>query len=335
MMETGARGEAQRRIPWHLVQPATFAIAVVLFVLRTRELADVEGSNVRLSATHQLWPVVLVLALSVSIRGRSTMQIFTAWFAGFFTAVWISAELGKLVLDLMSETSPYRLSVVVPLIEETSKMIPLLLVVWAWRRQRGSPGIIDLGLTGMAAGAGFAFHEDAMWTRVSSSGIDGTLGWLLPSMHSDVGLVAGHVVWTGIIGLAVGVAMARRRGWWWLVVGALVITVVDHGTWNNSSLRDDWRWLVGNGWLAVVLLLGGLLGGFVADIRSLRRIPVESRLVPGDVIRYARRGTSSNPVRRWWVGTRLMRAAAALAHGEASGAPVAPAVEPSGEAARA
>ena len=312
--------ERQRRgVPWQLIQPAAFLLACVFFVLRLDDLVGGEWGPVRVSAWHQFWPVLWLLVLSVSVRTRSSLQVLNAAFMGFFTSVWIASVVGDLVTDVMGKTNPDRLAVAVPVVEELAKVLPLVLVAWTWRRQSGSPGIIDFGLAGIASGAGFALHEDALWGRVSSSGTHGALGWLLPSMHTEAGLVAGHAVWTGIVGLAFGVVVTRSwRRSWWLIVGALAVVMFDHGSWNNPVLRDDWRWLLGNGWLPAGLLIGGLLLGFVADVRALRRVPQWLRWVPSDLVRYVRRGTMRGPVRRWWGATRLMRLVAAAAHGRAA-----------------
>ncbi len=310
---TGTRTGKRTAITWAL--RAASVAGFVFAGFRLAEVAQGEWAQVRASALHQFWLPAILLALSFSVRGRSTYQVLGAAITGFLSSIGLAMYLGRWITESMGQVNPMRLALVVPVVEETLKLIPFVVVLLIFRRQRRSPGIIDFTLIGLAAGAGFALHEDAMWSRVTSAGFSGPISWLTPSVHTQTGFVAGHAVWTGLVGLAVGIVVTRRWAAGWLVVLAVYALVVfDHGSWNYQPLRDDWRWVVGFGWLPVALLVLGIALGFWLDTRSLRRIPQELRLLPGDVWRFARNGTVTHPAARWFRGRSLMRAAARAAH---------------------
>lgn len=307
------------RIPWRWVQWVAISIAVVGLGFRLWDLGGGNWATVSTTAAHQFVPVVLILMVSVGLRLRSTIQVLAAALGGFFSCTWLAYHLGTWLTGVMGPDDPLRLTLAIPVLEEASKALLLLLIAWTWRRKAMLPGVVDLGLAGMAVGAGFAFHEDLLWGRVSSSGFDWAGGWLLPSVHTETGLVAGHVVWTGLIGLAVGVAVTRRWRWAWVTVAAAaVLAVVDHGTWNDASVRESWGWAVGWGWLPIVVFTGGLLLAFVTDTRSVRTSPAEQRILPWEVVRYARTGQVASPVRRWHSATEMMRFTTGTAHARAA-----------------
>lgn len=319
-MSATGEGRTRRGIPWHYVQWVALSAAVVLFAFRLADVSDGDWNRVRSSALHQFWLVALLLALSFRVRGRTAVQVLAGAMTGFFTSIWVSSVGGAALSDLLGAASQFRLAYAVPALEETVKLLPLLLVVWVWRHRGYAPGLVDFGLAGMATGAGFALHEDALWARLSSTGFDEPIGWLLPSVHADTGLVAGHVVWTGLVGLAFGVAFRKRgvRGLF-IVLAVLAVVIFDHGSWNNAFLRENWRWVLGEGWVTIVLLLVGVVAALTVDIQALRGMPGNLRVRVRDLIRFVRQGTTAGPVRRLWAGASLVHVAAAIAHGVASG----------------
>lgn len=309
-------GTRRRIVRWTLW--AATAVTALLVWLRLSEVSAGHWSQVGWSALHQFWLPAVVLVASFSVRGRSTYQVTGSAITGFLTSLGLAMYLGRWITDQMGVVNPYRLALVVPALEEALKLVPFVVVMLLWRRQRRSPGIIDFTLIGLASGAGFAFHEDAMWARDTGGGFASAIGWLLPSVHTQTGVVAGHAVWTGLVGFAIGLAVTRRwRFGGLLVLAAFAVVVFDHGSWNYQPLRDDWRWVVGFGWLAVALVVAVVAIGLWLDVRALRQIPADLRLLPGDVWRFTRTGTVLNPVRRWSEARRLMRAAARAAHGHA------------------
>ncbi len=303
-----------------------FGLGVVVFGARLPGLADGDWGRLGDSAFQHAWLPLVILAVSVTVRGRSTQHTITAMFGGFFTASFLGHFLGDIAIDAMGD-NPWRLAAAVPLIEESAKLIPVLLVAAVWRGRQGTPGILDYGLIGVASGAGFGFHEDGLWRRVFGEGLDAPMGWILPQLHESAsGVVAGHAAWSGTVGLALGVVFARRLTFAWLGVPVTFAMVVfDHGSWNNVQLREDWRWLLADGWFPVGVFLGGLVLAFLSDLRSLEAIPSEVRVLGRDVPIYTVTGTADGPVRRYRDVARLLRLSALAAHGRhRSGAPTPP-----------
>ncbi len=293
------------------------AVGIGAAALRIQEFAHGQADLMRESAASRLWPVFVVLVASVGIRSRSTVQVIAAGLGGFFTSVWLSQVLGEVAIERMGVASPVRLSLVIPMLEEAAKAVPLLIVAVTYWRRRGAPGIVDFGLLGMASGAGYAIHEDALWSRVASRSFDEPVGLLLSSTYapSGGGVVAGHVVWTGLVGLAIGVAVTRRRlALTALVALAMAAVVFDHGSWNLLSLRDDWRVLVANGWLTVGSFGIALVTAFVHDAIAVSRLPRSNRLTPLGVCRYSLAGESGNVVSRLVAGSRVLRTVGLAAH---------------------
>lgn len=295
-----------------------FVLGVVVFAARLPGLADGDWGRLGTSALYHGWLPLLILVASISVRGRSTQHTVVAVFGGFFTAMFLARSFSEFATDVMGATDPWRLAVVVPLLEETSKLVPIVLVAAIWRGRRGSPGVVDYGLIGVASGAGFAFHEDGLWQRLIGQGFEGPTGWVLPQIHDSAasGVIVGHAVWTGMVGLALGAAFTRRERIWWLVAGAsFAMVVFDHGSWNNVELRENWRFLLANGWLPAGVFLVGLMLAFALDLRALRRIPRDVRVLVSDVAGYTTGGAEGQPFDRFRFAWRMVRVSALAAHG--------------------
>jgi RsiW-degrading membrane proteinase PrsW (M82 family) len=295
----------------------------VLFVAALPRVADGDWTRLRISAGHQLWPVVWILVLGYAARARSVIDTTAGVFGGFFTAIWLSSVLGDWTADSLGANDPRQLIVAVPIIEEVTKLIPVVIValIWRWRRT-GSPGITDMMALGTAAGAGFAFHEDALWQRLSGSGLDGDLGFLVPSTFSDAGTAAGHAVWTGFVGLGIGLWLVNPRRWWTIAapLAALVLVIVDHGTWNNIEEREQWNGVLLDGRLVIYLFLAGALAAIFWETVLVHRISGgTSTLVARKTAKMLR--YSSGPrdfVRRWRLSHRMLRGLALRSHNLAS-----------------
>lgn len=304
----------RRLLPW--VSRVLVVVSAVYAVLRLSELASDGARPIVTSAAYEFWIVAVVIAASANVRGRSTFQVFGSALAGFFGAAGLAILIGRWVGTAMEPLSGWRYALVAPMTEEIVKALPLVVLAAIAALRRGKPGLVDFTVAGMAVGAGFAVHEDAIWGRVTAAGFADPIGWLLPSVHTATGLVAGHVVWTGVVGFAIGWWVTR--GWRIgapLTVVALAVAVFDHGSWNHPQLRDGWRWIVADGWLPIVMLLLAVAAALALDFRALRRGIATKRPTTRSFLHFVTRSDYANPVRRYFGGRALMRGAARYSHG--------------------
>ena len=151
-----------------------------------------------------------------------------------------------------------------PIVEEFCKVLPLLLVLFI-RRVRTRLTFSDAVVICAALGSGFGFTEitlrygygarAAHWSGAywvisqgfSSSGIPG-IGVILRSWlpvgvtqfggfaRPKVGLNT-HLVWSAMVGLAIGVALRGRGKWKWTALLLFVFACLDHATSNAAQLR--------------------------------------------------------------------------------------------------
>lgn len=263
------------RLPWRPLARLSMLVSLLILAWGLPQLVDGDWSGIRTSAGHHAWVLTWILIVSHLARSRSMFNVIGAWLGGWFTAMWLSVTLGSLTGDWLGSQDFWQLTMVVPIIEELAKLVPLGVVLLAFRRRRGAgtPGAVDLSVLGIATGAGFAMHEDAMWARVSSSGFDTPLSWLFPTMHTEFGTVAGHAVWTGLVGLALGFwATHRDRRMTALVpAAALAVVTFDHGTWNHLGTRTEWRDALLQGWLVPGSLAIGLVVALVVETRRVQQ----------------------------------------------------------------
>lgn len=115
-----------------------------------------------------------------------------------------------------------------PLIEETTKGVGVLLVLWLWRRAVSGPvdGIVYASLVA----AGFAFVENIIYFLQYRELLATTFVWR--------GLASpfAHVTFTACTGLAVGLSVRRAQRWawvWYWPVG-LAGAVALHMFWNGA-----------------------------------------------------------------------------------------------------
>ncbi len=248
-------------------------LSALLFIVDLPSHAD-RGSWGDLWATgrYHVWPVLLLTAVSFFVRGRTIFGIAAAWFGGYFLSIGVTFLILDPTGSWLGEDSRWQTAVLVPVFEELSKALPLLLVYLGARRATWNKmTVTDFTILGLAAGGGFAFHEDALLARVISSGWDGWWGMAFPAVVQEPIFAAGHGVWTGLVGLGFGLALARRgRSLSWLpLLIALAVAMVDHGLIND----DGGRALLLDGRLPVYLLAAGIVTSLVVETRAIASAP--------------------------------------------------------------
>jgi len=249
---------------WLRTHPQLLAVlglcaSVALFVVDLPGHAD-RGSwgNLAKVAAYNWWPILLLLTIGFFARGRTLYHAIGGWFSGYFLAVAIALVILEPTGDWLGEDSRWQISVLVPVIEELAKALPILLVYAVVRSTPAmKPTVTDFAVLGLSVGGGFAFHEDAVFARVVSGGWDGW-GLAFPAVVQEPVFAVGHAGWTALVGLGVGIALARRgRPLAWIpAIAAYSVVVVDHALVNDQGSRAALL----HGRLPLYVLAVGILG---------------------------------------------------------------------------
>lgn len=230
--------------------------------------------------TRSLYVGAAVSALGLGL-GAVTMLMVGAGHA--LTAVGIDTSLGFGNWGL------------IPVLEESLKLMPVAVVAWLYRRRTGlTPNPSDLLMLGCFAGAGFALAENALLVqdrvaiaRDMARQYGPHIGpfYLVPGAWGAAGYV-GHAAATGLIcaSLGLGLALRTRLGssWWMVPAAGFAWVVIEHvltnyyvGSGASAAL------MLGNGrltpWIfvavaiAVVVIDGSHARATLAHSASLRR----------------------------------------------------------------
>ena len=120
-----------------------------------------------------------------------------------------------------------------PIVEETTKGIGILLLFWLVRGEFDNTR--DGFIYGALVGAGFNWFESALYVQQNFVQF-GTapFGFQLGARYAWLGL-AGHAMFSGIFGAAVGYARVTARRWWGAIVAVagFLAAMLAHA-WNNG-----------------------------------------------------------------------------------------------------
>src|SRR5690606_23002001 len=252
-------------------------------------------------ALWQFW----FLSRSKTLGWSHTARFFVigAWVTAPLSAliVWSVHGLGEGEAELTIHDE-WSSAIFGPLVEETVKLLPLLLLLLLSRRVR-SFSLTDYLLVGAATGTGFDFLEEVVRTWAIHHRTSGLFGFLYEAFNTselvweidtlfpgyfrngDV-ISPGHHVWTAFVALGLGMALRLRQRWGrkaYLLPGILFLwAVFDYGVYNVSlnglspgvELLDL---LTGYGhffkWGFVVALIAAVLWDFREINRVSDRLP--------------------------------------------------------------
>ncbi|MBW3666549.1 MAG: PrsW family intramembrane metalloprotease [Actinobacteria bacterium] len=264
-------------------------------------LAQTGGSGWR-----ALWAAVSFV-VGLMLVTSATRTVGLRRLVSFFIVGGFLLTIGWIVIRLLSAiVGPDVTGVyLVPLVEETLKIAPVLAFLWSRRRRRIlTLGALDIMVLAAAVGAGTGMVEEA-FIRLEFAWPDVVL---LPAVATtSLGrLIAGHAIWSALAGLTLGlgVLLRSRRGLAYLIApSGFLLAVLDHSLTNAYSGGDPglgWRVLNGvflNGYLTSVVLYLGLAATIVFEAwivyRKLPRLP-DLRL-PLKAIR----DRESSPLNQW------------------------------------
>lgn len=216
---------------------AGLALAAVLFVVRVVRL-DTDLGGVAATVVVHAWTLLLLAGAGLLLRSMPLRRILAMASIGFFVVAPLVAVLVDATRLVLPSSGDLQVAGVVPVVEEVCKFLPLLVLARAGARdQLRTPTAFDLLLAGLAVGAGFAVHEDALWDRVLVSGVEfGGIGsWLFPFVVRFPVFVVGHAGWTALAGAGLGLWLVhgqRSRLWLAAPVAGLGLAVLDHAAVN-------------------------------------------------------------------------------------------------------
>ncbi|GAA3647513.1 PrsW family intramembrane metalloprotease [Nocardioides ginsengisoli] len=221
-------------------------VAVVLGALLTLLVLALSGApTITLLATAlAALPVGPVLAAYLWLdryepEPRALLVAGLAWGAFVATMAAIVIQgLGGLLVGFTDHTS---LAVAAPVIEEASKGLFLVLLLW-WRRAEVD-GILDGIVYAGMVGVGFAFTENILYLASAYNGTDGmgpggisavTGTFLVRCVFSPF----AHPLFTAFTGVGVGLAVSSRSKpvRWLAPLGGYLLAVLAHAIWNGSTV---------------------------------------------------------------------------------------------------
>jgi RsiW-degrading membrane proteinase PrsW (M82 family) len=252
--------ERKPRLPAWLSPPvlvaAVLTVPLVIILLITSPLAVLAG----LVPLVIVWPAMAWLD-RVEPEPRSSRIHAVLW--GATVAGTVSAVVNSIVFVSASEAVAAVVSA--PLIEEATKGLG---VYWAVRR-REVDGVIDGIVYAGWVALGFAVVED--FTYFASAADEGMLVpvFILRALLTPF----AHPLFTSWIGLAIGLAVARRRPVLLHALWGYVLAVACHAAWNGSLTFADSS---GNGGAIAIAALC-FVALFVAVAVALMRIRRQQR----------------------------------------------------------
>lgn len=267
-----------------IVNRVAFGFSLVVLAVTLARMADADWTNFRRHVGYHVFVVGWLAILTYGVRSVGSRELARHWLIGFFPVAFVAYVLGELTESVLG-TGNSQIGVAVPLVEEVVKFLPLVLWTTLLRPRHRHGTLSDFLLLGFVIGAGFSFHEDALYVRVAASGFDdGVLGTLLPiSLDTGEQYAITHAGWTALAGVGVGIVSLHRHRTVARFSGAALIAapIVDHAAVNwIGDNGDAFRSATVDGRLAAWLLLAVVVGVVIHDRGTLRWIAAGDREFP-------------------------------------------------------
>lgn len=271
--------------PRAIVARCGMVVAVVALLLGLPGLAGhSDWGNLGRVALYHGWTLALLLLVFSRVRAIPAHRVLSFALLGASIGALAVYYLAGPLTDLFDPQAP---SVwISPPLEEAVKLGLVAVVLVAASRGLRHPGVVDFLIVGYAVGAGFSFHEDALWGRVTTSGFEGSWGIAFPSFFQPEGLfLVAHAGWTALAGAGLGLIVLHWRRPVFAVAGGvlMIVAVADHMAINDRDGSFDWVIDVLYdhklpGWM----LIAALAIAAVLDLRLLRAMELRDHLLTGE-----------------------------------------------------
>lgn len=287
---------AWRRDRAGLLAAAGFLFTWVVFLVELPFFLEGGVGNFLEVLVHHLYVLGVLLAVTWFTRTIPLKRIVSYWFVGVFPALTVALVFDRAAIALYGGTPIPATGIVVPVIEEVVKLLPVVAFLVLASRGVREPTASDGLLVAFAVGAGFGFHESMLFGRSLGVGVgpgfasaNGSL--LFPifvqapqGMFAPARWTVAHAGWTTLAAVGVSVAFVYRHRLlaWPLAVPPLLVAIVDHAAVNYGGLGDGvLEALTLRGVLPMYLLLFGILGVVLVDLLVLSRAEREWPQFPG------------------------------------------------------
>lgn len=231
------------RAPWLWVWIVLGVLAVAVIGYYVTGLGVVGVAITSFLALFPFVGIILTVLLLIDRwepEPRSLIIFALAWGAVASIALTLITIIVLDLIAMLMGTDPLLheiLSIILraPIVEEGWKLLGILLVLWMGRKAFDGP--VDGLVYGMLIGAGFAFTENIQYfvQALYLGGIDGLAqNFFMRGIMSPF----AHAMFTGAIGLMIGLAKRSGRSVPLFTLIGYIIGVALHALWNASSALD-------------------------------------------------------------------------------------------------
>lgn len=292
-----------RRSYSNLLLTGGLILAVVVFLWQLPWFSRGGGEAFLINIWYHGYVFVWLLLVTALGRTLPLRILAAAFFFGLFLSVAVALAIGVPLGDALGTSNRLFDSVLIPLLEEVIKGLPVLAYFWILtRRGTWQPSMTDGLMLGFLVGAGFAIYEDALVDRSFGSDFGiADLAFIFPTVDDHRLIGEGrsfgfyHAQWSALVGLAIGAAFffrGRFRLAWLFPIVALAVVWLDHGRVNyvagelgiavrSSPTSDVLGSLTLGGRLPVYLLVAGIVAAVVTEVVVRRRMARRDYLFKG------------------------------------------------------
>ena len=150
------------RAPWDGIGTAALVLSAAVWLWQVPGLLD-RSDRLDSLAVWQAWVALGLIAVTALSRTLGVRFVVAYFLTGFYGVIGLIRLVGvplDWVIDLEGDLSSV---VVAPLLEETTKALPLvLLAVMSLRNRTRAPSAAGFALLGFAVGAGFGWYENSL-----------------------------------------------------------------------------------------------------------------------------------------------------------------------------
>ena len=202
-----------------LVSNVGLGVSAVTLLGVLPRITAVGGVPLMLTDTAaQLWTLALLMLAAYGVRTFGWRVYAGMFLTGFLALTGLARFVGRPFVERFGTSDAATVGLWVPLTEETIKLIPVTIVLFAaLRRKDRRPSALDIMLLGACVGAGFAIYESATFGRGAFSltvapVISLFFPMAIPGRAAGWPLIqVGHLIHSALLALGIGFFFLYRK----------------------------------------------------------------------------------------------------------------------------